>query len=163
QVNRWKVLSIVLLSVIGTALVFAVVLAGLRNAKEETTVATAKSAPAARQAQPPAAQVAREERPPAPAPRRPSSAEIENCNKMADDARRTAGDTVKDAVIGGAAGAGVGAAGGAIAGGGRGAGKGAGIGGVVGAVAGTLYGLNEANKNDERAADVYRDCMASRG
>jgi hypothetical protein len=160
--GRWKVLSIVLMSVIATVLILAIGMAAFRDGGEEEKVAAANPA-AARRDPAPAKQVARAEAPAAPAPRRPSSADIQRCNEVADESRRTAGDTVRDAVIGGAAGAGVGAAGGAIAKGGRGAGKGAGIGAVVGAAAGTLYGLNEANKNDERVAAAYRDCMAGKG
>ncbi len=56
----------------------------------------------------------------------------------------------------------MGAAGGAIAGGGKGAGKGAAIWGIVGAAGGTLYGLNEANKNDVKYQEAYRQCMRGR-
>jgi len=41
--------------------------------------------------------------------------------------------------------------------------KDAAIGGVVGATAGTLYGINEANKNDVRYQETYRQCMRGRG
>ena len=162
--NYWKVTTIALAAFVGSALAVGVVMATLRDLPQpDTQTASAKSQPK-KPAQPQAPiQIAREQPPPPPAPRRPSSADIQNCNAQADETRHTTGDTVKDAVIGGAAGAGIGAAGGAIAKGGRGAGKGAGIGGIIGAVGGTIYGLNEANKNDERAADVYRDCMASKG
>ncbi len=81
----------------------------------------------------------------------PTAADIEVCNAQA---KTQVGDktteVLEDALIGGAVGAGVGAAGGAIA-------------GVVGATAGTLYGLNEANKNDVRYQEAYRQCMRGRG
>ncbi|MBI2544337.1 MAG: hypothetical protein HYW16_03835 [Candidatus Rokubacteria bacterium] len=77
----------------------------------------------------------------------PTVADIEVCNAKA---KTQVGDktteVLKDALIGGAVGAGVGAAGGAIAGGGK-----------------TLYGLNEANKNDVRYQEAYRQCMRGRG
>ena len=41
--------------------------------------------------------------------------------------------------------------------------KDAAIGGAVGVPAGTLYGLNEANKNDVRYQEAYRQCMRGRG
>lgn len=41
--------------------------------------------------------------------------------------------------------------------------KDAAIGGAIGAPAGTLYGLNEANKNDVRYQEAYRQCMRGRG
>ncbi len=100
---------------------------------------------------------------PSGAAARPSRHDIKACNRYADSARNHTGETLKDALFGGALGAGLGAAGGAIAGGGGGAGKGAGIGGLVGAAGGTLYGLNQANQADERAAAAYRACMRRRG
>ena len=137
QVNPWKLTTIALLLVFATALVTAFVMAN-RGANDT----------------PKAARVAAV----------PTAADIEVCNARA---KAQAGDktteVLKDAVIGGAVGAGVGAAGGAIAGGGKGAGKGAAIGGVVGATAGTIYGINEANKNDVRYQEAYRQCMRGRG
>lgn len=160
--SRWKLISIVLISAIVTTLIIAIGMASFREDDEETRVAAVpKAAAPVHKEKPQGVQVAREAPPPPPS--RPSANDIANCNAEADEARRTAGDTFKDALIGGAAGAGIGAAGGAIAKGGKGAGKGAGIGGIVGAAAGTLYGLNESNKSDERVAAVYRDCMARRG
>ena len=95
---------------------------------------------------------------------RPVAQDISACNRYASSASHSkTAQTLTDALLGGALGAGLGAAGGAIAGGGGGAGKGAGIGGLVGAAAGTLYGLNDANRNDARAAAAYRACMKQRG
>ncbi|HKJ24969.1 MAG TPA: hypothetical protein VKB65_09125 [Myxococcota bacterium] len=93
----------------------------------------------------------------------PPAAAVEDCNRLATEARRDTGEIAKNGLIGGALGAGVGAAGGAIAKGGKGAGKGAGIGALVGAVGGTLYGLNEENQRSEEAARAYRECMDRRG
>ncbi len=95
---------------------------------------------------------------------RPSTADIEDCNRVASASHgsRTR-DVLTDAVVGGAAGAALGAAGGAIADGGRGAGKGAGIGGLVGATAGTLYGLNKSNSTNADSAQAYRLCMERKG
>ncbi len=94
---------------------------------------------------------------------KPSSHDISVCNHYASSARQKTTETVQDGLVGGVLGAGLGAATGAIAGGGRGAGQGAGIGGLVGAAAGSLYGLNEANQRDQRAAAAYRACMRRRG
>lgn len=93
----------------------------------------------------------------------PSGNDIAACNQYAASVRSQPNEAFKDGVIGGALGAGIGAATGAIADGGKGAGKGAGIGAIVGATAGTLYGLDKANRSDERAAAAYRACMAERG
>ncbi len=108
-------------------------------------------------------QAAPEHAHPSGAVARPSRRDIEACNRYAESTHNHTGDTLKDALFGGALGAGLGAAGGAIAGGGSGAGKGAGIGGLVGAAGGTLYGLNQANQSDEKAAASYRACMRRRG
>jgi hypothetical protein len=98
------------------------------------------------------------------APAQPTARDITVCNHYAGAiGRNKTAQTLTTALIGGALGAGLGAAGGAIAGGGGGAGKGAGIGGLVGVAAGTVYGLNEANRNDARAAAGYRACMKRRG
>ena len=98
------------------------------------------------------------------APSQPTARDINVCNHYASAiGHNKTAQTLATALIGGALGAGLGAAGGAIAGGGGGAGKGAGIGGLVGAAAGTVYGLNEANRNDARAAAAYRACMKRRG
>lgn len=154
--NPWKLFSIVVLAVIGTALITGIVVANFRDSAEPE--AAKRVAPKAEPAR-----VAENRPAPAPVPRRPSAADIDHCNSVADDARHSTADTIKDALIGGAVGAGVGAAGGAIAGGGRGAGKGAGIGGIVGATAGTLYGLSSSNRDSPAAERAYEQCMASRG
>ncbi len=153
--NPWKLATLGILVVLATALVTGVVVAnysGDRPAPPDTKQARANTSER-NSAKPVVVAEAK----------RPSAADIEACNRDADDARDSTGDTIKDALIGAGAGAGVGAAGGAIAGGGKGAGKGAGIGGLVGAAAGTLYGLNRSNSNDERAAQAYRNCMERRG
>src|SRR2546426_7994096 len=87
------------------------------------------------------------------APRVPTQEAIDACNRYAAEQagqQDKAMQVAKDAVIGAVAGAAVGAAGGAIAGGGKGAGKGAAIGGVLGAGGGTLYGLHQAEEQEER-------------
>ncbi len=171
--NPWKVAAIGIAVVVTTVLVTAVVVGnwGSRESQEATkpppipsnakttTGHVATTAPAPAQASAPAPAAARA------TARTPSAADIEACNRYAKSV--TTSDTTRDVltkgVIGGALGAGVGAAGGAIAGGGKGAGKGAAVGGIVGATAGTLYGLNEANKTDDRSVDAYRACMRERG
>ena len=145
QYNPWKLTTIGLLLVLATALITALVMANW-GANDKPQVPKAATGGTARPAV------------------IPTAADIETCNAQA---KAQAGDktieVLKDAVIGGAVGAGVGAAGGAIAGGGKGAGKGAAIGGIVGVAGGTLYGLNEANKNDVRYQEAYRQCMRGRG
>jgi hypothetical protein len=96
-------------------------------------------------------------------PARPTTADIETCNRYASSQQSRTTEAVKDGVIGGVLGAALGAAGGAIAGGGGGAGKGAAIGGLVGVAGGSLYGINSANQNNQRAQAAYRDCMERRG
>ena len=179
--NPLKMATIGSLVVFATALTTGVVVARYMGATttqtpeaQQLASANAPSAPA-ENALPPAVPPAV---PPAAAPQapaaqapvphrhvgaRPSTADIEDCNRYAASAHDRTTDTVKDALIGGAAGAGLGAAGGAIAGGGSGAGKGAGIGALVGATAGTLFGLNDTNQRDNRTAAAYRACMRRRG
>ena len=105
---------------------------------------------------------------PAPMPSadtvRPTSADVEDCNRNASstDGTKTQ-EAVKGGAIGGLLGAALGAAGGAIADGGKGAGKGAAIGGLVGIAGGTLYGINQANQGNAQAEAAYRDCMRRRG
>ena len=175
--NPWKMATIVILVVFATALLTGVVVARYMGADTQTSdaqqvaSANAPNAPAANAVPPAVPPAAAPQAPVAPAPApphrhvaaRPSTADIENCNRYASSAHDTTANTVKDALVGGAAGAGLGAAGGAIAGGGRGAGKGAGIGALLGVTAGTLFGLNEANQHDNRTAVAYRDCMRRRG
>jgi len=153
--NPWKLATLGILVVLATALITGVVVAnysGDKSSPPETKPARANTSEHS-SAKPVVVAAAK----------RPSAADIEACNRDAEESRNDTGDTIKDALIGAGAGAGVGAAGGAIAGGGKGAGKGAGIGGIVGAAAGTLYGLNRTNQNDERAAQAYRNCMERRG
>lgn len=146
--NPWQLTTIGMAVAFATALATGVVVAHYVAAPKPEVVASAPSRPVGAQH----------------AAARPGSADIEACNQYASSsARDKTTETLTDALIGGAVGAGVGAAGGAIAGGGSGAGKGAGIGGLVGATAGTLYGLNNANQNDQRAAAAYRACMRRRG
>ena len=97
------------------------------------------------------------------APARPTSADVEACNRYASAQQSKTTEAVKDGVIGGVLGAALGAAGGAIAGGGGGAGKGAAIGGLVGVAGGSLYGINSANQTNQRAQAAYRECMDRRG
>jgi hypothetical protein len=172
--NPWKVAVIGIAVVVTTVLVTAAVVGNWGNREasmgatkpapiasnpKTTTRHGATTAPAPAQAQAPAPATA------LATTRTPSAADIEACNQHAKSV--TTSDTAKDVltkgVIGGALGAGVGAAGGAIAGGGKGAGKGAAIGGVVGATAGTIFGLNDANKADDRSVEAYRACMRERG
>jgi hypothetical protein len=126
----------------------------------------AASAPAAKRAAAPApaSRSVAGDAPLARAVARPSTADIDDCNRVASASHgsRTR-DVLTDAVIGGAAGAALGAAGGAIADGGSGAGKGAGIGGLVGVTAGTLYGLNKTNAGSADSAQAYRLCMERKG
>jgi len=140
---------------------------GMQNAAGQTAPAAGVPGQQAAVQQPVAQQEpAAGERAPATTHRvaaRPSTADIESCNRYARTSHDKAGDTITSALVGGLAGAGLGAAGGAIADGGSGAGKGAGIGGLVGVAAGTVYGLNEANKHDAQAAAAYRACMRRRG
>lgn len=145
QYNPWKLTTIALLLVFATALVTALVMANW-GAGDKPGAPAGRTGVAAQHA------------------KVPTALDIEACNAQAkEQVGSKTTEVVKDAVIGGVIGAGVGAAGGAIAGGGKGAGKGAAIGGVVGATAGTLYGLNEANKNDVRYQEAYRQCMRGRG
>lgn len=150
QPNPWKLTTIALLLVVATALVTALVMANWGGGeKPSTQKAASQKVGGGTPARPVVV---------------PTAADIEACNTQAKAQVGSATtEVLKDAVIGGAVGAGVGAAGGAIASGGKGAGKGAAIGGVVGATAGTLYGLNEANKNDARYQEAYRQCMRGRG
>ncbi len=159
--NPWKLVTLGMGVALATALVTGVVVAyyvGNQGSQSESQQTGAGGAAPVQQAPaPPAAPAQR-------GPVKPSAADIEACNRYASSvARDRTTETLTDALIGGAVGAGLGAAGGAIAGGGGGAGKGAGIGGLVGAAAGTLYGLNQANQNDSRAASAYRTCMQRRG
>ncbi len=167
--NHWRLAAIGTALVAATALITGVVVANWNGTKaatsevdQGTTAGSGKPASAASPAK------SGPDVSPAGSPVRranaiPSAADVDACNQYARSQTDKTTEVVKDALIGGAVGAGVGAAGGAIAGGGKGAGKGAGIGGLVGASAGTLFGLNEANKQDARAADAYRACMRSRG
>ncbi len=94
----------------------------------------------------------------------PSQAEIEACNKSANDqVTSKTTELVKDGGVGAVLGAAVGAVGGAIAGGGKGAGEGAAIGGIIGATSGTLYGMNENKANDEKYQAAYASCMHAKG
>ena len=180
--NPWKMATIGILVVFATALTTGVVVARYMGTTatqtpdaQQLASTNAPGAPAENAlppAVPPAVPPAAAPQAPAaqaPAPphrhvaARPSTADIEDCNRYATSTHDRTTDTVKDALIGGAAGAGLGAAGGAIAGGGSGAGKGAGIGALVGATAGTLFGLNDANQRDTRTAAAYRACMRRRG
>jgi type IV secretory pathway VirB10-like protein len=182
--NPWKFTTIGMGMVLATALVTGVVVANYVGTQRTAPAAFDQAAPdqpanteppppvpgQAVNAVPPPPQV-RERAPAAPPPppvRRarvqPSTADIDACNRYASTATEgRATKTLTDALIGGALGAGLGAAGGAIAGGGSGAGKGAGIGALVGAAGGTVYGLNETNQRDGRAAQAYRACMKRRG
>jgi len=146
QWNPWKFTTIGMLAVLTTALLTGVVVANYVGAQKPHPIALRYSQPAA------------------PVAVRPSAADIDECNRYASTATHDkAREALTDALVGGALGAGLGAAGGAIADGGGGAGKGAGIGGLVGAAAGTLYGVNQVNQNDARAAAAYRACMRRRG
>jgi len=154
QWNPWKLIALGMLVVFAVALITGVVVARYTGTQEPNPAARESTATTARHAAAPVEHSSA----------RPSTADIEACNRYASSA---GGDhtkqTLTNALVGGAVGAGLGAAGGAIAGGGSGAGKGAGIGGLVGAAAGTLYGLNQANQDDARAAQAYRACMKRRG
>lgn len=186
--NPWKLTTFAILVVLATAVITGVVVANYMGGPAAKTDSTASQNPlpgvpadqAATEAQPPPVNAPAIPPPNAPqsyaanppppharaydAPARPSRAQVERCNQSASSARSSrAGEALKDGLFGGALGAGLGAAGGAIAGGGGGAGKGAGIGGLVGAAAGSLYGLNEANRSDERAVAAYRACMRRHG
>ena len=174
--NPWKLTAIGLALIMATALVTGMVVAnwsgkGADKQIAETAPAPAasKAAPAAQPAASPRMAAAPPQAAPAPvapaAPARPSQAVIEECNRVA--AQPTTKDktleVVKDSAIAGLVGAAVGAGAGAVVDGGKGAGKGAGIGGAVGLGAGALYGLNENNKNSEKAREAYAACMRSRG
>ena len=176
--NPWKFATMGIVLVFATALITGVVVAnyvGNQKTNPTTTEQTSmEQPPIPGQAAPPVPPVpptpAQAAAPAAPAAvpppvarhARPSSADIGACNHYASTvSRNKTQDTLSDTLIGGALGAGLGAAGGAIAGGG--AGKGAGIGALVGAAGGTLYGLNQANQHDARAAQAYRTCMKRRG
>ncbi len=189
--NPWKLATFGVLIVLTTALVTGVVVANYvgkhsapsasNNASDVAAVAPQPPLPNSGAPLPPSSsagdlppnppqnvapnppQSASEPARPSGAAARPSRHDIKVCNRYAASARHHTEDTLKDALFGGALGAGLGAAGGAIAGGGSGAGKGAGIGGLVGVAGGTLYGLNQANQSDEKAAVAYRTCMKRRG
>jgi len=146
--NPWKIATIGLSAVVGTALVASLVV-GNWNGRETDRQAVATGA-----------------RVPTQASGVPTQTTIADCNAVAVaqvGGRDKTTEVVKDAAIGALIGAGVGAAGGAAASGGKGAGKGAAIGGIVGAGGGTLYGLNENKKHDEAYRAAYARCMASRG
>lgn len=165
QWNPWKVIAIGMLVVFAVALITGVVVARYTGTQEPNPPVAQEPAPKAPVAQEPAPKAPRLAAAPVEhSSPRPTAADIDACNRYASSA---GGDrtkqTLTNALLGGAVGAGLGAAGGAIAGGGSGAGKGAGIGGLVGAAAGTLYGLNQANQDDARAAQAYRVCMKRRG
>ncbi len=164
QFNPWKFATLGIGLVLATALITGVVVA---NYSASPPLEQPAQPPVNRQPPPAPARVANAG-PPAPPIRQaraePSSADIDACNRYASStAEGKTKETLTDALIGGALGAGLGAAGGAIAGGGSGAGKGAGIGALVGAAGGTVYGLNESNQRDARAAQAYRACMKHRG
>lgn len=184
--NPWKFATIGMGLVFATALITGVVVANYSGSHGTPPAPFEQTAPDQAEATgqplvpgqamnavpplpPPAREVAPAAPPPPPPPARvarvqPSSADIDACNRYAGAAARgKTQETLTDALIGGALGAGLGAAGGAIAGGGGGAGKGAGIGALVGAAGGTVYGLNEGNQRDARAAQAYRSCMKRRG
>jgi hypothetical protein len=171
QWNPWKLATLGMSVVFVTALVTGVVVASYVGQQKKSEPGESQPEQAEPQSQPaysPAGQSQPGPAPPAPAAQhaavRPTAPDIEACNHYASSvARDRTTETLGDALVGGALGAGLGAAGGAIAGGGRGAGKGAGIGGLVGATAGTLYGLNQGNQNDAKAAVAYRSCMRRRG
>jgi outer membrane biosynthesis protein TonB len=191
QWNPWKLTTIGMAVVLATALITGIVVANISGRTEPQAEAPQAAVPptpadqlaapppppaeqgvpppAAQQgAPPPPAQVAAPPPPPAAPERhaaaRPSSADIEACNRYASSvAGNKTTEAVTNGLIGGALGAALGAASGAIAGGGSGAGKGAGIGGLVGAAAGTIYGLNKANQGDAHAEAAYRACMRRRG
>ena len=178
--NPWKFATMGIVLVLATALITGVVVANYvgnsktdptapdQGATEQPPVPGQAAAPVP-PAPPPPAQAVGPAPPAVPPPARqarvePSSADIKACNHYASAASRNkTQETLSDTLIGSALGAGLGAAGGAIAGGGGGAGKGAGIGALVGAAGGTLYGLNQANEHDARAAQAYRTCMKRRG
>ena len=91
------------------------------------------------------------------APQKPA----EDCSRyLSQGTRNSTEETVKRGALGAAVGAGTGAAGGAIADGGDGAGKGAGIGAIVGAVAGIAHSFNESDEREDRANQLYRECLA---
>jgi uncharacterized protein YcfJ len=179
--NPWKLTTIGLLLVVGTALVTGLVVAnwsGNRADRQAAPSDTSPSQPAGGASSPVANSVA-----PAapatvapPAPRKaavpgqlhavPSQTSIDACNRHAAaqvGQRDKTAEVVKDGALGAIAGAALGAAGGAIAGGGKGAGKGAAIGGLVGAGGGSLYGLNENQKRDQYYREAYAQCMHARG
>jgi len=163
--NPWKWTTLGIMVILATALITGVVVAKYAGKADTPESQQLAAVP------PPAPGVAVQQAAPPPphkvverhASAKPSSAVIDECNRVASSTRDKTRETIKDALIGGAAGAGLGAAGGAIANGGNGAGKGAGIGGLVGAAAGTLYGLNENNQSDVHVAQAYRDCMRQHG
>ena len=184
--HLWKLTTIAMVLVAATAVVTGLVVAYLSGGETAPEQAAVVPAPvvAGRAPTSPAPQhrvattrpqVAAKSQPavgpapavdPGPASRVPTPEAIEACNRYAAEQARQQDKTMqvaKDALIGAVAGAAVGAAGGAVAGGGKGAGKGAAIGGVLGAGGGTLYGLNEAQKQDERYRDAYALCMRARG
>lgn len=159
--NPWKVTTLGLALLMGTALVAGLVVANSSGSSPEPELR--RRAPAAtRPASPP-----RNTRPATPQVAQgpavvPTQDVVEACNRQAaaeiGDHEGTQ-EIVKDAAIGGVVGAAIGAAGGAVAAGG----KGAAIGGIVGVGGGTLYGLNENRKNDEKYRAAYSGCMRSRG
>ncbi len=192
QWNPWKLATIGILMVLATALLTGVVVAHyagsdtpLRTAWDSQTLpeqtGSQSAQPAAQAFSQPTPLAPQLQSPPTPAehgpqaagptdhqpttaqaPSRPTARDINACNRYASSVgRNRTTQTLTNALIGGALGAGLGAASGAIVGGA--AGRGAGIGGLVGAAAGTVYGLNEANRSDARAAAAYRACMQRRG
>jgi hypothetical protein len=175
QANPWKLATLAICGVLAIVLIAGLVIANHNrydSTLEEPYPAGAPAydaPPVPRDAAPPPPRRGGSAHdapaPPAgvPAERPPTRADIDSCNRYAAAERNRAEEALKGAIVGGAVGAGVGAAGGAIAKGGKGAGKGAGIGSIVGAAVGTLYGLDQANQANARAATAYRECMARRG
>ncbi len=157
--NPWKLAALALGGIAALAIVAGAITATYREGGNPP----AASAPAPKRAAAPSSRSVAGDAP-VRAVARPSTADIEDCNRVASESHgsRTR-DVLTDAVIGGAAGAALGAAGGAIADGGSGAGKGAGIGGLVGVAGGTLYGLNKSNSDSADSARAYRLCMARKG
>jgi hypothetical protein len=169
QSNPWKIATIALVASIFAALASGVVVAKVREARNqlssqpETTsqelASEPEPVPEPEQAAAPAPVVAQAPAPlaqPAAPPRR----NVENCERYRYSAHTDGGRVVKNGVIGGALGAGLGAAGGAIGGS---AGKGAGIGALVGAVAGSGYTLHDEHQKKEAARRAYGACLARNG
>jgi hypothetical protein len=162
--NPWKLTTIGLAVVIGTALVTGLVVAhwsGNQTDRQVVAVGTppppAAASPAPRPAAAPTAQRV------ATVPTRTSTDACHQYATAQASQRDKTVELVKDGAIGAVGGAAFGAAGGAIAGGGSGAGKGAAIGSLLGAGVGSLYGLNETQKQDQRYRDAYAKCMHSPG